>query len=155
MRKVGGAIALVGALLVLFSGFAGWEERTGSLGVSTSPSRRGGGLEYFYNPSTTVTGGSIDAFGPFLPLILIVAGLLAYVAFVSLRDGPLPARAWQAAAAGAAASLVVAVIFVVAMLAVDPSDWWLDTGFFAGLAGGAIAAFLLRRESVAGPIHSG
>ena len=146
MRKAGGAVALLGALLVATSTFAGWEETTGSLGASTSPSRTSGfSLNFSYRPSTTVTTESIDAFGPYLPLILIVVALLGYVAYVSLRGGTLPSRAWQVAAAAAATSLVLGAIFVIAMLAFDPSDWWLDTGFFAGLVGGAIAAFLLRR----------
>ena len=146
MRKAAGAVALLGALLVATSSFAGWEEATGSLGTSSSPSRTGSIAQNLsFRPSTTVTTGSIDAFGPYLPLILIVVALLGYVAYVSLRGGTLPSRAWQAAAAAAAASLVLGAIFVIAMLAFDPSDWWLDTGFFAGLGGGAIAAFLLRR----------
>ena len=148
MRKAGGAIALVGALLVATSSFAGWEQATGSLGTSSSPSRTGSIAQNLsFRPSTTVTTESIDAFGPYLPLILVVVALLGYAAYVSLRGGTLPLRAWQAAAAAAAASLVLGAIFVIAMLAFDPSDWWLDTGFFAGLAAGAIAAVLLRRES--------
>lgn len=148
MRKAGGAIALLGALLVATSSFAGWEEASGSLGTSSSPSRTGSVAQNLsFRPSTTVSTESIDAFGPYLPLLLIVVALLGYVAYVSLRGGTLPVRAWQAAAAAAAASLVLGAIFVIAMLTVDPSDWWLDTGFFAGLAAGAIAAFLLRRES--------
>ncbi|HKY52429.1 MAG TPA: hypothetical protein VJP45_14325 [Candidatus Limnocylindria bacterium] len=150
MRKAGGAVALVGALLVLTSSFAGWEEASGSLGTSSSPSRTGSLAQNLsFRPSSTLTTESIDAFGPYLPLLLIVVALLGYAAWVSLRGGPLPVRAWQAAAAGAAAALVLGVVFVLAMLAFDPSDWWLDTGFFAGLIGGAVAAYLLRRESSA------
>ena len=148
MRKAGGAVALIGALLVLTSSFAGWEEASGSLGTSSSPSRTGSFAQNLsFRPSTTVTTESIDAFGPYLPLLLIVAALLAYAAYVSLRSGPLPPRAWQAAAAGAAAALALGGVFVVAMLAFDPSDWWLDTGFFAALVGGAVGAYLLRRET--------
>ncbi len=147
MRKAGGAIALLGALLVATASFAGWEEAAGALGTSSSPSRTGSFAQNLsFRPSSTVTTESIDAFGPYLPLILVVVALLGYAAYVSLRGGSLPARAWQAAAAAAAASLVLGVIFVIAMVAADPSDWWLDTGFYAGLAGGAIAAFLLRRD---------
>jgi hypothetical protein len=150
VRKAGGALALVGALLVLTSSFAGWEERTGSLGLSTSPSRtRSFAQNFSFNPSTTVSTESIDAFGPYLPLILVLVALLGYAAYVSLRGGALPSRAWQAAAAAAGASLVLGAIFVIAMLALDPSDWWLDTGFFAGLIAGIVAAVLLRRESPA------
>jgi hypothetical protein len=147
MRKAGGAVALFGALVVATSSFAGWEEASGSLGTSSSPSRTGSLAQNLsFRPSTTVSTESIDAFGPYLPLILIVVALLGYAAFVSLRNGTLPSRAWQAAAAAGAASLVLGAFFVIAMLAFDPSDWWLDTGFFAGVAGGAIAAFLLRRD---------
>ncbi len=150
MRKVGGVIALVGALLVATSSFAGWEAASGSLGTSSSPSRTGSLAQNLsFRPSTTVTAESIDAFGPYLPLLLIVVALLAYAAYVSLRGGTLPARGWQAAAAAAVGSLVLGATFVIAMLTFDPSDWWLDTGFFAGLAAGAIAAVLLRRESTA------
>ncbi len=148
MRKAGGAVALIGALVVLTSSFAGWEEATGSLDVSTSPSRtRSFAQNFSFNPSTTVNTESIDAFGPYLPLILIVVAMLGYVAYVSLRSGALPMRAWQAAVAAAGASLSLGAIFVIAMLALDPSDWWLDTGFFAGIAAGIIAALLLRGET--------
>lgn len=150
MRKAGGAIALLGALLVATSSFAGWEEASGSLGTSSSASRTGSFAQNLsFRPSTTVTTESIDAFGPYLPLILIVVALLGYAAYVSLRSGALPSRAWQAAAAAAGATLILGAIFVIAMLAFDPSDWWLDTGFFAGLAAGVIAAWLLRREGTA------
>src|SRR6185436_10033966 len=143
MRKAGGVIALLGAILVATSSFAGWEQATGSLGTSSSPSRTGSLAQNLsFRPSTTFTTESIDAFGPYLPLILIVVALLAYAAYVSLRSGPLPARGWQAAAAAAGASLVLGVIFVIAMLAFDPSDWWLDTGFFAGIIAGAVGAAL-------------
>lgn len=150
MRKAGGAIALLGALLVATSSFAGWEEASGSLGTSSSPSRTGSLAQNLsFRPSTTVTTESIDAFGPYLPLILIVVALLGYAAYVSLRSGALTGRAWQAAAAAAGATLLLGGIFVIAMLAFDPSDWWLDTGFFAGLAAGVISAGLLRREGTA------
>ena len=150
MRKAGGLIALVGALLVATSSFAGWEQTTGSLGTSSSPSRTGSLAQNLsFRPSTTVTTESIDAFGPYLPLILIVVALLAYVAYASLRSGALPPRAWQASAAATGASLILGAMFVIAMLVLDPSDWWLDTGFFAGLVAGATAALLLRRQSVA------
>jgi hypothetical protein len=150
MRKAGGAIALLGTLLVATSSFAGWEEASGSLGTSSSASRTGSLAQNLsFRPSTSVTTESIDAFGPYLPLILIVVALLGYAAYVSLRSGALPSRAWQAAAAAAGATLLLGAIFVIAMLAFDPSDWWLDTGFFAGLAAGVIAAGLLRREGTA------
>lgn len=148
MRKAGGVVALIGALLVLTSSFAGWEEASGSLGTSSGASRTGSFAQNLsFRPSTTFATESIDAFGPYLPLLLIVVALLGYAAYVSLRGGPLPARAWRAAAAGAAAALILGGVFVIAMLAFDPSDWWLDTGFFAALIGGALAAYLLRRET--------
>jgi hypothetical protein len=148
MRAVAGAVALVGALLVATSSFAGWEEVSGSVGTSSSPSRTGSLAQNLsFRPSSTVSTESIDAFGPYLPLILIVVGLLGYAAYMSLRGGTLSPRGWQVAAAAAAASLVLGAAFVIAMLALDPSDWWLDTGFFAGLVAGAIAAYLLRRET--------
>src|SRR5258705_11888440 len=113
MRKAGGLIALVGALLVATSSFAGWEQAGGSVGTSSSPSRTGSLAQNLsFRPSTTVSAESIDAFGPYLPLLLIVVALLAYAAYVSLRSGTLPARGWQAAAAAAGASLVLAAIFV-------------------------------------------
>jgi hypothetical protein len=156
MRKAGGAVALLGAFLVATSSFAGWEETTGRLGASSSPSRTGSLAQNLsFRPSTTLSTESIDAFGPYLPLILMLAAALGYVAYASLRGGTLPARAWQMAAVAAAASLFFGMIFVIAMLAVDPADWWLDTGFFAGLAGGAIAAFLLRREMQASAARGG
>src|SRR5258705_1234837 len=113
MRKVGGVIALVGALLVATSSFAGWEAASGSLGTSSSPSRTGSLAQNLsFRPSTTVTAESIDAFGPYLPLLLIVVALLAYAAYVSLRGGTLPARGRHVASAAAGASLVLAAIFV-------------------------------------------
>jgi hypothetical protein len=146
MRKAGGAVALVGALLVLTSSFAGWEERTGSLGTSSSPSRTGSIAQNLsFGPSTTAATGSIDAFGPYLPLVLMVVGLLAYAAYLAFRSEALSPRAWQAGAAAAVAALAMGALVIVVMLVTDPSDWWLDTGFFAGVAAGVIAAVLLRR----------
>jgi hypothetical protein len=147
MRKAGGVIALVGALIVAASSFAGWEERTGSLGTSSSPSRTGSLAQNLsFGPSTTVATESIDAFGPYLPLIVIVVGLLAYAAYLALRPSEtLSPRAWQAGAAAAVASLAMGALIIVAMLIADPSDWWLDTGFFAGVVAGVIAAVVLRR----------
>lgn len=147
MRQVGGAIALLGALLVATSSFAGWEERSGSLGTSSSSSRTSSVAQNLsFGPSTTATTASIDAFGPYLPLILVVVALLAYAAYLSLRSGALPPRAWQAAAGAAGISLVLGAFFVIAMLVFDPSDWWFDTGFFAGIAAGVVAGVILWRE---------
>lgn len=147
MRKVGGVIALVGALLVATSSFAGWEERTGSLGTSSSPSRTGSVAQNLsFGPSTTATTESIDAFGPYLPLTLVVVALLAYAAYLSLRSGALPPLAWRAAAGAAGTSLVLGAFFVIAMLVFDPADWWFDTGFFAGIAAGVVAGVILWRE---------
>lgn len=147
MRKVGGVIALLGALLVATSSFAGWEERSGSLGTSSSSSRTSSVAQNLsFGPSTTATTESIDAFGPYLPLILVVVALLAYAAYLSLRSGPLPPRAWQAAAGAAGTCLVLGAFFVIAMLVFDPSDWWFDTGFFVGIAAGVVAGVILWRE---------
>lgn len=147
MRKLGGAIALMGALLVATSSFAGWEEATGSLGTSSSPSRTSSLAQNLsFGPRTTSTTQSIDAFGPYLPLILAVVALLAYAAYLALRSGALPPRAWQAAASAAGTSLVLGTAFVIAMLVFDPSDWWFDTGFFVGIAAGVVAGVLLWRD---------
>lgn len=149
MRKVGGGVALVGAFLVLMSSFAGWEERSGSLGTSSSPSRTGSIAQNLsFRPSVSVSTESIDAFGPYLPLLLIVVGLLAYAGYLALRSSSneVVPRAWRSAGAAAAITVILGAVFVIAMLVVDPSDWWLDTGFFAGLIAGGVAAWLLRRK---------
>lgn len=40
------------------------------------------------------------------------------------------------------ASFPDAVAFMIEMLADEPSDWWFDTGFYAGLLGSGLTALL-------------
>ena len=154
MRKPAGAIALLGALLVLTSDFAGWYTRTTRLGASVSPPRtptNAQNLSFSY--SSTEATDAINIWGAYLPLLLVIVALLGITAYLTLRTPPpsltLPMGAplWMVPAAAGAATLAFGAIFVVAMLLNDPDDWWLDVGFFAGLIGGGAAALLLRREA--------
>jgi hypothetical protein len=153
VRRQAGAVALFGALLVLTSDFAGWYSRRTGLGVSSSPSRTGSAAQdLFFSYTANESSDAINIWGPYLPLLLVVAGLLALTAYLTLRTAPpslalpLGAPLWSVPAAAAAATGVFGIIFVVAMLVADPDDWWLDVGFFAGIVSGIVAAALLRRE---------
>jgi hypothetical protein len=152
VRRQAGAVALLGALLVLTSDFAGWYSRQTGLGVSSSPNRTGSAAQnLFFSYTATESSDAINIWGPYLPLLLVVVGLLGLTGYLALRTTPpslaLPMNAprWRVPAAAAAATLVFGAIFVVTMLLADPDDWWLDVGFFAGLVGGGLAAFMLRR----------
>ena len=156
MRKQAGIVALLGALLVLTSDFAGWYSRTTGLGVSSSPSRTGSAAQnLFVSYTASEASDSINIWGPYLPLLLIVVGLLALTAYLTLRTPPpavaLPmnAQVWMVPAAAAIATVALGLVFVFVMLLNEPDDWWLDFGFFAGAISGAIAAWLLRRAPAA------
>jgi hypothetical protein len=153
MRKQAGAAALLGALLVVTSDFAGWYTRSSGLATSSSPSRTGSAAQnLFFSYSASESTDAINVWGPYLPLLLIVIGLLGATAYLTLRTPPpslaLPMGAplWMVPALAAAATLAFGLIFVITMLIADPEDWWLDLGFFAGVIAGAVAATLLRRE---------
>jgi hypothetical protein len=153
MRKQAGAVALLGALLVLTSDFAGWYTRGSGLGTSVSPSRTGSAAQnLFFSYTASESTDTINIWGAYLPLLLIVIGLLGLTAWLTLKAPPptmsLPMGAplWTVPALAAAATLAFGLIFVIAMLMADPEDWWLDVGFFAGAISGVIAAVLLRRE---------
>src|SRR6185503_2020477 len=155
VRKQAGAVALLGALLVLTSDFAGWYTRTSGLSTSVSPQRREATIaqNLFFSYSASESTDTINIWGPYLPLLLIVIGLLAATAYLTPRTPPptlaLPMGAplWTVPALASAATLALGLIFVIAMLIADPEDWWLDVGFFAGAIAGAVAATMLRRAS--------
>ena len=156
VRRQAGAVALLGALLVLTSDFAGWYSRQTGLGVSSSPTRTGSAAQnLFFSYTASEATDAINIWGPYLPLLLIVVALLGLTGYLTLRTPPpalaLPMNAslWMVPATAAAATLVFGVIFLVAMLIADPEDWWLDVGFFAGLVGGGLPAFMLRRAEPA------
>jgi hypothetical protein len=153
VRKQAGAVALLGALLVVSSDFAGWYTRSSGLATSSSPSRTGSAAQnLFFSYTASESTDAINIWGPYLPLVLVVSGLLAATAYLTLRTPPptlaLPmgAQLWMVPALAAAATLAFGLIFVVTMLIADPEDWWLDVGFFAGAIAGAVAAIMLRRE---------
>jgi len=154
VRKPAGAIALLGALLVLTSDFAGWYSRSTGLSTSVSPQRTSSNAQNLsFSYSTTEASDAINVWGPYVPLLLVVIALLGITAYLTLRTPPpsitLPMNAplWTVPAVAAAATLAFGAIFVVAMLAADPDDWWLDVGFFAGLIAGTSSAVILRREA--------
>jgi hypothetical protein len=157
VRKPAGAIALLGALLVLTSDFAGWYTRTSGLSTSVSPPRtstHAQNLSFSYTSAEATD--AINIWGPYVPLLLLVIGLLGVTAYLSLRTPPpnitLPMNAplWTLPAVAAAATLAFGLLFIVAMLINDPDDWWLDVGFFAGAIGGAVSAFMLRQDAMSG-----
>ena len=60
----------------------------------------------------------------------------------------MPAPLWIVPAGAAVLTILLGVVFIVVMLFEDPTDWWLDTGFFAGVLAGGAAAFVLAREAL-------
>jgi hypothetical protein len=153
VRKQAGAVALVAALLVVTSDFAGSYTRSSGLATSSSPSRTASAAQnLFFSYSASESTDAINIWGPYLPLLLVVIALLAATAYLTLRTPPpslvlpLGAPLWIVPAVAAATTLAFGLIFVIAMLIADPEDWWLDVGFFAGAIGGIVAAAMLRRE---------
>ncbi len=124
-----------GFVILLTTDFAGWEE------------------EIAYVPSTIYRTYSINIFSGYFIIIGTLASGLAYATFISyifLRVGdtaPNPNNlrlAFYGATAVAAASLIAGILFLIVLSIKDPVDWWLDTGFYAGLIGGGSTALLLR-----------
>ena len=127
--------SFVGFVLLLSTDFAGWEE------------------EIEYVPGTIYRTYSISIFSGYFIIIGTLASGLVYATFISymfLRVGdtaPNPNNlrlAFYGATAVAAASLIAGILFLIVLSIKDPVDWWLDTGFYAGLIGGGSTALLLR-----------
>jgi hypothetical protein len=145
MRKAAGVIAAFGALIVLTTDFGGWYSREISQIGETSVT--GSGAETFYFFRGADQAGAINLLTmPYGLLLLVVAGLLVLTAYLAFRATRIPVPAWSVPAGAAGLTLLLGLIFVAVMLIEDPNDWWLDTGFYAGLVTGAAAAFALARE---------
>jgi len=127
--------SFVSFVLLLATDFAGWEEEVGFVT---------GTIYRTYSISITS--------GYFIIIGTLAGGLLyaTYVSYLFLRIGdPAPdlkhlRLAFYGATAVAVASFVAGVLFLVVLSIKDTNDWWLDTGFYGGLIGGALTAILLR-----------
>src|SRR5204862_2164295 len=92
----------------------------------------------FFSYTASDATATINTWGPYLPLLLVVVALLGITGYLTVRTPPptlaLPRNAplWMVPAAAAAATVAFGLIFVIAMTLADPDDWWLDIGFFAG-----------------------
>lgn len=150
VRKAAGVVALLGGLVVLLTDFGGWYSREVSMVTETGPSMTGSGSEFFYSFRGSDATGAINLFAmPYGLLLLVVAALLGLTAYLALRPPPKPPLpVWIVPAGAAALTVLFGLIFVAVMLIEDPTDWWLDTGFFAGLLAGGAAAFVLAREQL-------
>ena len=127
--------SFVSFVLLVTTDFAGWEEEvefvTGTI---------------YRTYSISITSGYFIIIGA------LAGGLLyaTYVSYLFLRIGdPAPdlkrlRLAIYGATAVAVASFVAGVLFLVVLSIKDTNDWWLDTGFYGGLIGGALTAILLR-----------
>ena len=125
----------VGMVLLLATDFAGWEE------------------EIEYVPSTIYRTYAINiTSGYFIIIVALAAALLfaAYVSYNFLRSGDQPPdvmklrMAFYGATSAAITSLIAGILFMVVLTVKDANDWWLDSGFYAGLIGGALTAIFLR-----------
>lgn len=140
-------IASIGALVLLTTDFGGWYSREVSQVTETSMTGVGQQTFYFFRGSDT--GGAINLVTmPYGLLLLVLAGLLALTAFLAFRPRKIPVPVWIVPAGAAALTVLYGLIFVVVMLVEDPNDWWLGTGFYAGLVTAAAAAFVLAREQL-------
>ena len=127
--------SVVGMGLLLATDFAGWEE------------------EVNYVPSTIYRTYSISiSSGYFIIIVVLAASLLfaAYVSYIMLRSSNLAPDvvslrlAFYGATSAALASLIAGALFVVVLSIKDANDWWLDSGFYGGLIGGALTAIFLQ-----------
>ena len=124
--------SIIGGFLLLLTDFAGW---------------------YNYSNGTREWGWiSVDA-SPFAAFLLIILALAmfycAYISFLGLQSSNDQPDEFKLKL-GLIASIFVfgvvllgGLIFSIVMLLDEPSDWWLDAGFYAGLLGSMITGLLL------------
>lgn len=125
-------LSLLGGILFLFTEFAGYTAPPYNYWYSVS-------LESaFYNPDHAA----------FAPVFILVAGLFFLNTFVSLKGLNLikfEARGIDAQKLGLYTSIGIFVISVIGGVAFElilaesgATDWWFNTGFYAGLIGGIL-----------------
>ncbi len=136
-------LSVASALMLLLDDFAVWSEthRYSEYGFYESEA----GWVY-------ITEGP-----PYVLLFLVLAGLLIFAAWTSVRgllsgDKPVAPTTLRwgmwAAAAESLLSFLTGMIFLIVMAAGDQAyDWWLDTGFYGGFLLGGLAALLLFLQS--------
>ena len=124
--------SIVGAILLLATDFAGWYNET-------SGTREWGWI-------------SVDASIPAAILLIILALCLLYCSYISFlglqtsNEEPTQDKLRLGLILSGFVFLVVLIgglIFVGVMLSDEPTDWWLDTGFYAGLLGSFLTALFL------------
>lgn len=123
----------LGGLIILFSDFASW---------------------YNYGYSVESWGYIYADFGN--PLVLIIIGIVAallffstFIAFLGIqRQGRIEFNlifyAFYSSLLAAAIVVIGALVFVIAMLMDEPTEWGFDFGFFGGLIGGVMTAFFFN-----------
>jgi hypothetical protein len=120
---------IVGVLLVILSDFAGFYNYGGYYGY------------IYFSLETPIT---------FVLILIVAIGLAvgAYVSYLGMQGQHTPELVRNAViSVSISLGLVIvgALIFVVAILSDEPSDWWFETGFYGGLASSAIALFFLKK----------
>jgi hypothetical protein len=130
--------SLVGAVLLILEDFAGWHNYG------------------YYVESWGWIGLNLETPLSFI-LIVTVAGLLFYCAYVSLQGLRLKGQINQrtirsgfiASSVAFAIVIVGAIAFVAAMLIDEPTNWWFEAGFYGGFLGSGLTAllFFLQHKS--------
>jgi hypothetical protein len=132
-------LSLLGGILFLFTEFAGY----------TAPP-----YNYWYSISLE-SGFHNPDHAPFAPVFILVAGLFFFNTLISLMKlNLIKFEVPNAQKLGLYSSVGILVISVVAGIAFEvmlaesgATDWWFNTGFYAGVIGGILMAaiyYLMR-----------
>ena len=128
--------SMIGGILLLLCDFAGWYNYG------------------YYVRSWGWIGVSIDT--PLSSMILIIVAIClfycTYISYLGLRSGGKLTQQdiRKGLALAVFAFVIVAIsglIFSVEMLIEDPSEWWLDTGFYGGFFGSSLTALFFHLTS--------
>lgn len=127
--------SLLGGILVLLTDFGGWSETYFDGTYTTYPDY------YVYIGSENM---------PFIgyPLLIGIGFSLLYAAYISYQamTTDISADKIRTGIIGASVALggVILGALIFTVLAEDATDWWLDTGFYAGLIGSIFTIIFLN-----------
>lgn len=130
--------SILGGIIPLISDFAGWYNYDA------------------YNKVETRGWIYLSADSPGAAAILIIVALClfycTYISYLGLKSaGKLAQQNVRTGLLSAGTAFVIVLFsglaFTVAMLSDEPTDWWLDTGFYAGFIGSGLTVLFFHLAS--------
>ncbi|MBD3212685.1 MAG: hypothetical protein GF311_08750 [Candidatus Lokiarchaeota archaeon] len=114
---------------------------------------------FFYDTGTLNIWDFVNIINPIgAPIILIVAICFFYSVFFSLmklfkKEDTLPENALNIGYYLSIVALILVLLGTIAVVIIglDATDWWFDTGFYAGIIGGILnflLYFLMKRQGL-------